>query len=78
MGKPLSFRMTPDEDDCMTMPVEEFLGAVKAMGFMDDDGYGFWAQTEASMSNQVVRPSDVGKRGFAPPEWATHVVWFNK
>ena len=42
----------------------------------DGDGFGRLATID-SKSNVVIMPSDLeGSNQF--PEWATHVVWFNK
>ena len=63
----------PDYGDHMTMA--EFLIRVEAGAFIDYDGFGHYA-TKTKMSDQVIKPSDVGtprfRRGYS------HVVWFNR
>jgi hypothetical protein len=44
--------------------------------FIDYDGSGCLA-TATGMSREVIYPS-MFKQGVVFPEWATHVVWFNK
>lgn len=57
--------------------VEDWLDSCKDGFFIDYDGWGYWA-TEFQMSNIRVNPSDTENPEFNPPEWATHVMWFNK
>lgn len=59
------------------MPMEDFMQCVKSAFFIDYDGHGVWA-TGDQMSDQTVAPSDITEKGVAPPDWATHVVWFNR
>lgn len=52
------------------MTLEEFQSYVKCGGITDDDGIGHWATTTHE------------DRDFTcwhpKPEWATHVMWYNK
>jgi hypothetical protein len=76
LGINLSPIFTPidfsDEELCM-FSIEDFDLACRGGSFNDMDGDGRWA-TATQKSNQTVSPST---RNNAP-EWATHVVWFNK
>lgn len=57
------------------MPFEEFLEIVRSGGFINDDGYGFYA-TETQQTNIVIVPSNiidgVYRKDF------THVIWYNR
>ena len=66
-----------DPADCLKT-MEEWIANVEAGGFIDYDGFGLLATTTTE-SNIDVKPSQV-KDGKLPnlPEWATHVLWFNK
>jgi hypothetical protein len=57
------------------MPMADWLSCVRSGGFIDYDGYGHLA-TATNKSENVVRPSDV--KLYTMPEWATHVVWYNR
>ncbi len=57
------------------MPLAEFLQAVTSNCFIDYDGYGELA-TATEVSNVTISPSQVGSTAF--PEWATHVMWYNR
>lgn len=56
------------------MAWSEFVGGVISGGFTDDDGHGVYA-TATHRSKITVVPSQVNLKR---PEWATHVLWFNK
>jgi hypothetical protein len=58
------------------MPITDWLDCVKCGGFIDYDGTGNLATVD-QMSDEEVRPSMV-KKGWKAPDWATHVVWFNR
>ena len=55
----------------------DWLDAVESGGFIDDDGYGVLA-TDVLKSDIVINPSDYSKEDYDWPEWATHVVWYNR
>jgi hypothetical protein len=61
--------------------VKEFLSMIASKSIMNDDGHGKLATTTQE-SNVYVMPSDMfhknGALNFKFPEWATHVIWFNK
>jgi hypothetical protein len=46
-------------------------------GFIDYDGSGVFA-TSAQKSDVGVWPSMLSYPWFVWPEWATHVVWYNR
>ena len=57
------------------MTYKEFVGHVESGGFINYDGFGELA-TADEVSNKTINPSDVGIMEI--PEWATHVVWYNR
>jgi hypothetical protein len=63
----------PDYGDHMT--AEEFRSCVSSGLFIDYDGHGVLT-TGDQASDIDIHPSQV--EGFEWPDWATHVVWFNK
>lgn len=87
--RPIDFG-NPDGNEYEDMPegelmtLHEFVQAVDAGAFTDDDGHGVFASA-THRSERRVLPSDV-----PPPEaeavfhvtwypaWATHVLWYNK
>ncbi len=72
MNKPM-FEDLPDFGDHMTL--EEFKSVAERGMFTDYDGFGELA-TSTQCSDVVIKPSDVGSMPI--PEWATHVMWFNR
>jgi hypothetical protein len=64
----------PDYGDLIT--VEAFANAVKYKAFIDYDGHGYWSDGKRYLSANQIRPSTftLGLK----PEWATHVIWFNR
>lgn len=75
MSKPaeITFEPTPDYGDLM--PLEKYLEHVRLRLFIDYDGFADLA-TETTCSNWSISPSN--SLGYNFPEWATHVVWYNK
>lgn len=59
------------------MSMEEWVNCVKAGGFIDDDGDGVLATAEHE-TNIIISPSFITLLELPMPDWATHVVWFNK
>jgi hypothetical protein len=57
------------------MPLQEWKDCVKCGGFIDYDGYGELA-TETQTSNMMISPSEMKNYNF--PEWATHIMWYNR
>jgi hypothetical protein len=69
-------------DSCGThMTWEAFLERIDSGMFTDDDGFGELA-TSDQYSNVTIHPSDVdgelARSEYNRPDWATHVVWYNK
>lgn len=60
------------------MTKEEFIAHVDSGMFIDYDGWGNVADVNVYDGNIVVRPSEVLYDDFDWPEWATHVVWYNR
>lgn len=77
-----SLEPLPDYGDHMT--IREWLSCVVHGSFIDYDGCAIWATETHCESRRAfdysaeVLPSMVSQPGFAPPAWATHVVWFNR
>jgi hypothetical protein len=66
-------------EDLMTL--DEFTAAINATAFTDDDGMGVWADKEKKLCYRpetCVIPSEFIDGKSEKPEWATHVVWYNK
>ncbi len=63
----------PDLGDHMTW--EDFVGRCRRRSFVDYDGFGELA-TATHVSTITISPSRA--LTFAPPAWATHVVWYNR
>lgn len=57
------------------MTVKQFIANVKAGGFIDYDGYGYYTVGDW-MTSKIVRPSDV-KSGRILARY-THIIWFNR
>lgn len=68
-------RELPDYGDHMTM--EQFKSYVESCMFIDYDGSGNLA-TGDKCSGISIMPSYFAVEGYEIPEWATHVVWYNK
>jgi hypothetical protein len=75
-GKPWNVKFNPLPDFGDHMPINEFIECVKTGGFIDYDGHGRLA-TQTEESDVLIYPSDINP-DWKAPEWATHVMWFNK
>ena len=64
------FNVIPDYGDLMT--IAEFMRRVFSDALTENDGSGKWATT-TQMSDKVIDFCNIKQ-----PDWATHVVWFNK
>ena len=64
----------PDPDYVDLYTVADWIECVRMGLFNDDDGSGCWAIAD-SMSRFSVWAAP---GPYVPPEWATHVAWFNK
>lgn len=67
--------MYPIGDFGDLMEWKDFVKSVKAGDLSDDDGSATLA-TSSMMSGIDVEPSELHL--FKRPDWATHVVWYNK
>lgn len=67
----MKLKTKPFPEYADVMAASEFIAAVNDGFFIPYDGDGYWSteegMTEASVWN-----------GGRKPEWATHVVWFNR
>ena len=68
-------RMRPLDDDDEHMTMGDFVEACECGGFIDYDGFGYYA-TATEKTDLVVCPSDWRKCKI-DDRW-THVVWYNK
>ena len=59
----------PKEDSGSIFEVKEWDEAVLSGAFIPDDGSGYWATKDGYVAISV---------WDTKPDWATHVVWFNK
>lgn len=73
--KDIKWKSIPDYGDTMTL--EHWVECVNSGGFIDYDGHGYLSDG-TRQSNIIVQPSDVTKKKMQFPDWATHVIWFNK
>jgi hypothetical protein len=64
-------KLDPLSDYGDLIPLEEFLLCVKNNCFIPYDGDGYWATKEGMLQGSNVWTLE-------PPEWATHVMWFNR
>lgn len=71
--KQFRFEPIPDYGDHMTL--QDWISACDCGGFIDYDGHGDLA-TADQCSNFQISPSE--RHLVKIPEWATHVVWYNK
>ncbi len=60
----------PSEEYCDVFTVDEFEEAMENGEFVEDDGVGYFANSEFYDAKSSC--------WWAAPSWATHVVWFNK
>jgi len=73
--KEVKFEEMPEYGDKMTL--DSWLECVESGSFIDYDGHGNLA-TPYEMSNIRVWPSLHMDGKLERPNWATHVIWFNK
>ena len=59
------------------MTVEDWLGCVADGSFIDYDGHGDLG-TATGLSQYSISPSDITVLKVKIPDWATHVMWYNK
>lgn len=76
-------KMMPLPDDSELYTIDEWIAAVCSNVLTNDDGDGEWATVTqrpdySTRREWYIWPSDYTKPNFAPPAWATHVVWYSK
>ena len=69
--------MRPLSDGGYLMTIQEFRDTVTHNYFIDYDGFGYFATQEQEDETVNVWPSEFSRLTI-PPEWATHVIWFNR
>lgn len=72
--------LTPLNADADLIELKDFIEYVQEGGFIDYDGNGCWA-TDKYYLNKFdlhVYPSQIRNGETVPPDWATHVVWYNR
>ncbi len=69
----IKFEPIDTNGDMMTL--KHWLECVDSGGFIDYDGFGYYA-FEDKMSDKEVKPSHVKKNGI--DDKFTHVVWYNR
>lgn len=55
--------------------LEKFISMVRNGGFIDDDGWGYYA-TETTKSDINIYPSDISENIYRTD--FTHIIWFNR
>ena len=55
--------------------LEKFISMVRNGGFIDDDGWGYYA-TETTKSDISIYPSDISENIYRTD--FTHIIWFNR
>ena len=76
----LQFRKLSDFDKDCLMTINSWMEGVRSGLFVDYDGYGDLA-TANHKSNLEIVPSTVTNnknKNWTPPDWATHICWYNK
>jgi len=75
----LEFTPITGRDRKYNMTMQKWLDDVESGFLIDDDGFGVLATSEKA-SNIDVHPSMVKATGKLEniPEWATHIMWYNK
>ncbi len=56
--------------------LKEFVGCCRGMGFIDADGWGYYAFEDIYFSETRVKPSAITQGNINKS--FTHVIWFNK
>lgn len=71
----IKFSPIPKHGDLILM--NEFKKYCYEGMFIDYDGYGYLS-TKTKVSDVVIRPSMLDNKKCIIPNWATHVMWFNR
>ena len=70
-------RPIPEYGDLI--PLSRFISLCKSGALIGFDGDGEFATADGMpRERNWVFPSTVRREGFKAPEWATHVLWFNR
>ena len=75
LTEPPGLDMLDDVGDLI--PLAEFLEDCRTHSFIDYDGNGNWA-TATKCDRTYVFPSYVLSGKQVPPNWCTHVIWYNR
>ena len=57
--------------------IAEFAESIACGGVTDDFGVGNWATGSKYLNSTWVPARFFSDNGVTPPNWATHVLWFN-
>ncbi len=76
MSEKIKFSSFDELDKMCKQKVEDFKEAV-VYGMFTDDGFGYYA-TDTEVSDREIEFWDFDEDNYNVPEWATHVVWYNK
>lgn len=79
----------PIDDKSTLMTIEDFVESVEKGWLVDYDGYGYWATSTYTVSDQHVKPSmfmlekpELKRAGLSlalkPFKRATHIAWYNR
>jgi hypothetical protein len=74
-GRTIIFDDVPNYGDLIE--IEEFLNDIESGGFIDYDGCGHFATSDKMSNVEIwIKALFLGKQDI--PNWATHIMWFNK
>lgn len=75
MNQKVEFKPFDELDKKCKMSIGEFRGGVTYNCYNEHDGHGYYANMNEK-SNVLIDFNDIlnGKQ----PDWATHVIWYNK
>jgi hypothetical protein len=65
------------DEETAHMTWEDFLQSCQNNSFIDYDGFAELA-TATQVSDVSIRPSEAVHPDYKRPQWATHVVWYNR
>lgn len=63
-----------------SMLTKDFIKNIGLGAYTDSDGYGFYSDGFRYDEKHIVLPSAVSlnPKSYHYPDWASHIVWFNK
>ncbi len=76
LSTPPDLRPNPSYGDLMT--ADEFVEMCRCGAFISDDGSGNWATATHCDSRRDISIRKLVTGIDKKPNWATHVMWFNK